>query len=286
MINYLYTSLIILFFVVPSEPVGGQIIKHNDPWIDSLPFPWTLTEDELSVMLNQFQEHYPEFNNRFEALLWWRVNTPYGAFKFGEEREPDTDPLIRMDSTDCTSHILCNLAISQSGSWEEARRNMVKIHYKSDPGYDPVPEYTLRWHYTLDRILHNNYTVNITDSLVTLDQVEKNKITLNRQEDGSEFLPLSWSQEVPLNFIPSELVNEALCESFPDLAGIAFVKRSYFRKGIAIAHEGVLLDGSTLIHASSDAGKTSAVDFLQYLHRDDGPLFDGIMVYRFVPFTQ
>jgi hypothetical protein len=56
--------------------------------------------------------------------------------------------------------------------------------------------------------------------------------------------------------------------------------------GIVLAHEGYLLDKSRLVHASSEAGKTVNVDFMSYYFREDGALFDGIMVSKFVEPTE
>ncbi|GAJ18370.1 unnamed protein product, partial [marine sediment metagenome] len=53
--------------------------------------------------------------------------------------------------------------------------------------------------------------------------------------------------------------------------------------GLAIAHEGILIDKKDLIHASSLAKKTAKVDFINYYFADGDPLFDGIMIYKFVP---
>ena len=53
--------------------------------------------------------------------------------------------------------------------------------------------------------------------------------------------------------------------------------------GIVVAHEGMVIDQKNLIHASSEYGETVNVDFMEYFFRKEGPLFDGIMIYRFVP---
>ncbi|SVD89957.1 uncharacterized protein METZ01_LOCUS442811, partial [marine metagenome] len=39
-----------------------------------------------------------------KAIARWRVNTPYEIFKLGEEVDPDPDPIIRLDVSDCTAH--------------------------------------------------------------------------------------------------------------------------------------------------------------------------------------
>lgn len=256
---------------------------ENEAWLRSLPEPWLLTEPEISGLLPLFHQRYPEFQDRFVAVLKWRTGTPYGLFKFGEEAPPDTDPIIRLDSSDCTSHILSNLAISQATDWDNAREKMIRIHYKPAADGSHEANYSSRWHYTLDRVMHNPFTVDITGQVAGPELLTDTVIVLNRKIDGSNFLPISWEQETPLRYIRSEHVTQDLLSALPDLAGIAFVKESYFRMGIAVAHEGILLDGKELIHASSEYSRTVAVDFLKYFHREDGPLFDGILVYGLNP---
>ena len=55
-------------------------------------------------------------------------------------------------------------------------------------------------------------------------------------------------------FIPSEKINENILLKLPQVCGVAFVKREYFKLGIVIAHEGYLIDQTNLIHASSEFG--------------------------------
>ena len=60
------------------------------------------------------------------------------------------------------------------------------------------------------------------------------------------------------------------------------MKNSYKKLGILIAHEGMILENKILFHASSEAGKTVEVDFMDYYFRESGPLFDGIIIYKYV----
>ncbi|MCH7763411.1 MAG: DUF1460 domain-containing protein [Candidatus Marinimicrobia bacterium] len=251
---------------------------RSDDWINSLPKPWTLSEEQVSKILPQFYEHYPDFHDRLKAFALWQVGKPYEIFKLGEEVEPDPDPIIRLDVSDCTVHVLTSLAFSQSKSWSEARKNMITIHYK-----DGQPSYKSRWHYTSNRIQENPYTIKITEELLNEDLLEKIDITLNRKENGNEFLDLDWEKETTIYYIPNEEINKELISKFPDVCGVAFVKKAYFKMGIIIAHEGMVINKKNLIHASSEYGKTVNVDFMDYYFRDDGPLFDGLMIYSFYP---
>ncbi len=245
-------------------------------WIASLPEPWILSTDEISEILPQFHSHHPDFHERLQAFALWQVGKPYALFKLGEEMDPDPDPIIRLDVSDCTVHVLTSLACAQSFSWTEARENMIRIHYK-----DHLPSYKSRWHYTSDRIQENPSTRDITPQLTSaLEQVE---IILNQKSDGREFLDLDWVKLMVVNYIPSAQVDESLLAKLPDICGVAFVKKAYFDMGIVIAHEGMIIDGQQLIHASAEFGKTVNVEFMDYYYKSDGPVFDGLMIYEFQP---
>ena len=248
----------------------------SENWVNTLPKPWELSEEEVSEILPQFHDHFPDFHDRLKAFALWQVGKPYVIFKLGEEVAPDPDPIIRLDVSDCTAHVLTSLAFSQSKSWVEAREKMIDIHYK-----DGKPSYKTRWHYTSDRIQENPYTVNISKELT--EKLELVDITLNRKADGSEFLDLNWEKKTTVSYIPSEWITEGLLKSLPEVCGVAFVKKEWMKMGLIIAHEGMVIDQKNLIHASSEYGETVNVDFMEYYFRQDGPLFDGVMIYGFNP---
>ncbi len=256
--------------------------KADLEWIGSLPKPYLLSEQEVSAILPQFHSRFPEFYDRLKAFAIWRIGTPYSIFKLGEEKEPDTDPLIRLDVSDCTGHVLTSLACVESNSWNEARAKMIDIHYKSNDQGQKAPDYKYRWHYTSDRITNNPYTVDITKELLPSQNLTEVDIILNQQSDSTEFLALDWESELVTHFIPNSEINSDLLTKIPDICGVAFVKRSYWKKGILIAHEGMIINNADIIHASSEYGETVRLPFLKYYFRESGPLFDGIMIYRFV----
>ena len=249
-------------------------------WIDSLPKPWKLTEKDFSSYLPIFKERFPDFHERIKAINLWRVGTPYGIFKLGEEKKPDTDPILRIDTSDCTVHVLTTLAFAQSIDWNSSREAMIDIHYKVNDSGKKEPTFKSRWHYTSDRILNHPQTVNITSRLLPRSKLEEVTIELNRRKDGSEFLDLDWTSNQNILFIPSKMIEQITMQDLPKVCGIAFVKRSYFSMGIVIAHEGYLIDRKYLIHASSKEEKTVKVEFFNYYFKESGPAFDGIMIYE------
>jgi hypothetical protein len=252
-------------------------------WVDTIPDPWLLSETEFEFYLPQFHERFPNYHDRLKALNLWRVGTPYGLFCLGEESGKDNDPILRADLSDCTVHVLTSLAFAESFTWQNARDAMVDIHYKMDENGEKKPTYISRWHYTSDRLLHHDRTVDITSSVAHENDLEKVEIELNKKQDGSEFLDLNWSSNETIKFIPTVKITEDILLNLPAVSGVAFVKKSYFKMGIVIAHEGYLIDQTNLIHASSEYNKTVNVDFLSYLFNDGDPRFDGIMFYKINP---
>lgn len=260
-----------------TEP--NKKLKLRDRWwIESLPKPWKLTESEASEMLRRFSVRYPDFRERLKAIAVWRIETPYEIFKLGEEQEPDADPIIRLDVSDCTAHVLTSLAFAESNSWEKARENMIYLHYK-----DHQPSYKTRWHFTADRITANPVTENITDLLMKNSELKTAKVTLNKKNNGEELLELDWEKAMEVRYIPSDRLDQALLEKIPEICGVAFVKNAYFKMGVIIAHEGMILDQKYLLHASQFAGETVKQNFMEYYFSGIKPKFDGIMIYEFHP---
>jgi hypothetical protein len=257
--------------------------SNPNEWINTLPKPWTLTEDQMSEILPQFHKRFPDFSDRLKAFSLWQVGKPYELFCLGEESGVDTDPIFRMDVSDCTVHILTSLASVQSQSWDEAKSNLIDIHYKPNKKGISIPTYKSRWHYTTNRIQENPSTVNITPSIIPEQELKPVSITLNVKENGGAFLDLNWNKPTMISYIPNGLINLDLLKKLPDIVGIAFVKKSYFKMGLVVAHEGMVIDQKNIIHASSEYGKTVKMNFMDYYFRNDGPLFDGVLFFEFHP---
>ena len=271
--------IFVISFLITSCTTQADPFK----WVDTIPDPWLLSETEFEFYLPQFHERFPNYHDRLKALNIWRVGTPYGLFCLGEESGKDNDPILRADLSDCTVHVLTSLAFAESFTWQNARDAMVDIHYKMDENGEKKPTYISRWHYTSDRLLHHDRTVDITSSVAHENDLEKVEIELNKKQDGSEFLDLNWSSNETIKFIPTVKIAENILLNLPAVSGVAFVKKSYFKMGIVIAHEGYLIDQTNLIHASSEYNKTVNVDFLSYLFNDGDPRFDGVMFYKINP---
>ena len=254
---------------------------NSSNWVGTLPKPWQLNEEQISDILPQFHKKFPDFHDRLRAFALWQVGKPYELFCLGEESGEDKDPIFRLDVSDCTVHILTSLASAQSYSWQEAKNTLIDIHYKpSDDGIS-IPTYKSRWHFTTDRIQDNPSTKNITSSLINNKELMTVNLTLNKTENGDEFLNLDWQKPTTIQFIPNKLIDKDLLYKLPSITGVAFVKKSYFKLGLVVAHEGMIIDNKNIIHASSEFGKTVMMDFMEYYFLDDGPRFDGILIFSF-----
>ena len=268
---------IFLFLIGCSEPFN---------WVETLSKPWTLSEKEISEILPQFQQKFPDFHDRLKAFALWQVGKPYELFCLGEETGEDKDPIFRLDVSDCTVHVLTSLASVQSLSWNEAKINLINIHYKPNENGISIPTYKSRWHYTTDRIQDHPSTRNITLGLLPNDQLKTVTITLNKKTDGKTFLDLDWQKPTSIQYISSENLNSKVLENLPNVAGVAFVRESYFKMGLVVAHEGMVIDQKNIIHASAEYGETVSMDFMEYYFREEGPLFDGVLFYSFHPLTE
>ena len=268
------------FFLAILSVYGVYANQSSYKWTESLPDPWTLSSEELDLYLPRFHKMHTDYHDRLIALNLWRVGTPYGIFCLGEEQGVDPDPIIRFDTSDCTVHVLTTIALAESNSFQHAKDVMINIHYKQDQYGKSTPTYKSRWHFTSDRLLNHPITVDITSKISSPNDLETINIELNKKENGSQFLDLGWTSVESIDYIPIEKLSDDMLANLPSICGAAFVKKDYFKNGIVIAHEGYVVNGKDLIHASSIEKKTVNVDLFSYLKKDEQSFrFDGIMFF-------
>jgi len=240
-----------------------------------------MSDAELDELLGDLARHVPLLEDRLRILAEGRLGTPYRRDCLGEGEGVDPDPVFRVDSTDCTVFILTQAAMAHARTVDEARRNMRPANYRRLGAERPVT-YAARLHFTMDRLDASPYFGNITDAVAGDVELRRVTLVLNRRADGTTLLPISWDREVTVSYIPAEELNDAVLGRLPAVAGVALVRESQFDLGVIAAHEGMLLDGRDLVHASSDAGRVIKVPFLEYLFPEPGhPIFDGVVFYRF-----
>ena len=96
-------------------------------------------------------------------------------------------------------------------------------------------------------------------------------------------MDIKWTKKVAVHFIPNQMIDAHLMKKIPSVTGVAFVKKAYFKMGLIIAHEGIIIDNKDIIHASQEFGKTVKMDFLDYYFTDNEARFDGVVFFSFHP---
>lgn len=244
---------------------------------------WLESPDNAERALAGWNAEYSKVPARVRSILLARLGTPYVLGSLGEGRgaTPDSDPVFRLDEVDCTVLVLTTAALAHASTLAEAEHNMTFANYREVGGERPIT-YETRLHFTEDRLDASPYFRNITEKVFPENLLASREITLNQKQNGEKLLPIEWSRPMTLRYLPAARASEELLAELPDVTGVAFIKESYFKNGLAAAHEGVILDGTDLVHASSDAKQVVRVPLLEYLRRADGSLrFDGLVFYEF-----
>jgi 2',3'-cyclic-nucleotide 2'-phosphodiesterase (5'-nucleotidase family) len=250
-----------------------------------LPPLHTLDPAALDRLLADLPDRLPRFDDRLRALALARLGAPYALGTLGEANSDDPDPVFRADEADCTVLVLTTVALAHARSTEEAERWMGPANYRRQGDSYPV-SYKNRLHFTSDRIKSSPLFADITAEVAEPGERKTAHVVLNRQESGKELLPLDWERELDQTYVPAKELRSVL-DNAPALCGVAFVRLSSIPRGFLVAHEGFLLDGRCLLHASSEAGRVALVDFLDYVLKprdSDGtskgrPRFDGVIFY-------
>lgn len=244
---------------------------------------WGASRAEVDRSLTDWSARHAEIPARVREILLARLGTPYVLGSLGEGRGavPDSDPVFRLDEVDCTVLVLTTAALAHARTLEEAERNMALANYREVAGERPIT-YETRLHFTEDRLDASPYFRDITARVVPESLLVARAITLNRKDSGEKLLPIEWTRSMTLRYLPASRASADVLANLPPVTGVALIKESYFKNGLAAAHEGVILDGADLVHASTEAKEVVRVPFLPYLRRADGTFrFDGLVFYEF-----
>jgi len=269
---------IIIFFFLFNFQTYSQ--KQNNPAKEFN----HLSASEIDQYLPRLHKAHPSFDDRLRVIALRRLGTPYYLKAIGDGKGYDSNPVFNIRTTNCTAFILTNVALASARSYQQANSAMAHINYYPVPaGQNPI-NYRNRIHYTSHRLKSSNYFYLITDSIAVKSEQRTINLILNRQQDGSRFLPIGWEKQIELNYIPRKHITKDLLKRFPKVCGVGIVRKELFAKGIIIGHEGMVLDGKYFIHASLFAGKVVKEDFYRYTRKrrvTDGKFVcDGIVIYR------
>ncbi len=242
-----------------------------------------LTNIEIDELLPKLHDQFPDFQTRLYMLSQLRLGTPYELKALGDGNGFEPNPIFRIDKTNCTAFVLTNIALANAMSYQQAESLMAYLNYYPAPdGKNPI-SYQNRRHFTSDRLLTSEYFQLITTVMAQPSELDTVRLILNRQSDGSHFLPINWEKEIELPYVPKEFITPQFLKRLPPVCGIGIIQKELFKKGIAVAHEGFLFDGQDFIHASGDTRKVKREDFYRYSRkRKKGslrPVCDGIVLY-------
>jgi hypothetical protein len=253
------------------------VLAASLAWTSACPPLYRATPGAIDSLLSDERWAALTIEERLLALAPLRVGTPYVLGCLGEGREPDPDPIFRLDQADCTVLVLTDAALVHARSLEDAARWMARIHYR-----DGKPSYATRLHFTVDRILSSPFFEDLTPDVAPRGALRSVGVRFNRRKGGEPLLAIPWSRSALVRYLPAEEVTQEVLDRLPRACGVAFLAEKNIEKGFLASHEGLLLERRTLHHASSAAGRVVNVPFLDYL-RGDGPepRFDGVLFYAF-----
>jgi len=277
-LSFSFTAAGLLFMIVSLSP--GKITPDGAVSPGEFHFA---TKEDINRLLPLLYKKFPKFSDRIHALSLLRIGTPYEFKILGEGDGFDPNPIFRIDKTNCTVFVLTNMALASATSYQQAESLMNYLNYYPVPdGENPI-SYQNRRHFTADRLLTSEYFELITTHFVNPAELETVTIVLNRQSDGSHFLPIDWQKKIEISYIPKKHITAKLLNRLPSVCGVGIIRQEMFDKGIVIAHEGIIFNQKDFIHASKDDGKVVKENFHRYFRKykkdGTGPICDGIVLY-------
>jgi len=236
----------------------GMLLLLSPPFFSDL-------ESEANGSPGEVEE---EYTDRAESLVREFMGTPYQDGPLGEG---EGERIYREDAFDCTTFVL-TIAARMNAQGISPREAMREVHYYPSGEVS----YRNRLHFSSYRNNISRYFQDITRE-VGGGTVKRAEVLLNRKHPRrGRLIDLDWEREVTVEYIPANKIPEIL-ENLPAVAGAGFVRRKYFSMGLGVAHEGIVLNGSDLAHASSARGRVVREDFLGYLKRHD---YTGVLFFR------
>jgi hypothetical protein len=276
-----WQTILLALFALNMLLSSSGFCQNDDQWIAARKKLY-LVRDQAAVdeLLGEVHRRFPRFDDRLRALAYLRIDTPYRLGCLGEEKPPDKGPLFRLDEADCTVLVLTTTALAHGATFQSARDKMKVLNYYNPPHIgDEVVSFKNRLHFTEERLHGCPYYRDITAELVPGGELASVTLTLNRKSDGSRLLDIPWEKKVTIRYISSPQIDGALMKKLPSVCGVAFIRKKYFSLGLAVSHEGMIVDRKWLIHADSRAGHVRKIGFLDYWAQNSD-YFDGILISR------
>lgn len=186
------------------------------------------------------------------------LGKPYILDPLGEEKMPDTDPLIRFDAFDCTTFVETVLADGDVQKLNKIRYKDGKVHFMS------------RNHFIETEWLPNNSDI-VENVSAKYGKTAFRKITINRAEwmkRVHNVIDSTPNKTVQLEYIPYENLGQ-IKNKKPLIVLFAFNgdPKIIEKTGtdLSVHHMGFLLPDGTLRHASSSGGGVVDIKFDEYV---------------------
>ncbi len=281
---YIFVLLIILTVLIgikvhfqKQKVETGDLIETSWEWVNNQEKFYQGTSQEINLLLSELQQRFPNQDERMKALVTLREDTPYRLGCLGEESGRDQDPVFRIDVTDCTAFVLTTVALLHSHDLQEARDMMRFLNYQPDQKIS----FGNRLHFTTDRNSVSPYFYDATEEMAGSDKIMQKQIILNKiQENGDRLININWQKETIIKYVPNKYITVDFFSQLPQVIGVAFVGNSDENIGLDVRHEGILIDGENLYHASSVKQKVVGENFFDYyFDANKLPRFNGILFF-------
>ena len=180
--------------------------------------------------------------------------------------------VINLEGCDCFTFIDYIEAMRLSGSFSEFKENLKRVRYRSGK-----IAFANRNHFFTDwRECNAGFVEDVTGLVGSHNTISIQK-TLNKREDGTHFLQGIPPTEITLQYVPSDVIDDAVCDKLftGDYVGIYSGM-----PGLDVSHVGIIIKerGSTFLrHASSEKEQRKVIDqdFKDYIS-----IKPGIVVLR------
>ena len=221
---------------------------------------------------------HKDISTRVACYAFLQVGTPYELGPLGEGAPPDTQPVLQFKTTDCTTINLVSAALAHADEMGGEQRAIALANYRGG-----VISYATRFHFTTDRLDASPYFRDITRRAGG-NACRHQVVTLNQRANGSHWIPIDWTREREVFYVPRERGAEFEHwfheHRIPPAMGIAFVKAAKLRDGLDVVHESMLWRGHTLLHASSLSGRVIMLPWRQFLE-ESGAQYDGFVLFEY-----
>lgn len=225
-----------------------------------------LPEAAIDTYLADLAAHEPSFPARLVEVAVRSVGTPYaeGPLGQGAQGTYDTDPLINLSRVDCVTFVEQTVALAASSSYEEAINTLQQIRYR-----DGEVSFETRHHFMIsDWIANNGFCRDVTAELGVPARTVSRTISrkdffkrIGARDLGGE----KSDRTIRLAYVASADAGAAE-KNLPSPALIIFVGKVDWLFALHCGFYVRAQDSEGLLyHASSQAGRVEATDFVAYV---------------------